>query len=116
MCKKIKPQCTVPMNGAEKSIARDRSGQLHFRNKRAEWHWKLREALDPSSGDDLALPPDRELRADLIAPRWKLTVQGIQIEEKDDIKARLGRSPDSGEAVIYAHAEDTRRRFRPLGN
>jgi Terminase large subunit, T4likevirus-type, N-terminal len=113
--KSVKPNCTVPMNGAEKSTARDRSGQLHFRNKRAEWHWKLREALDPATGDDLALPPDRELRADLIAPRWKLSAQGIQIEEKDEIKARLGRSPDSGEAVIYANAIDSRRRWLPIG-
>jgi hypothetical protein len=113
--KLVKPKYTVPMNGAEKSTARDRSGQLHFRNKRAEWHWKMREALDPSTGDNLALPPDREMRADLIAPRWKLTAQGIQIEEKDEIKARLGRSPDSGESVIYANAIDSRRRWLPIG-
>ena len=69
----------------------------------------------PFTGDDLALPPDREMRADLIAPRWKLTAQGIQIEEKDEIKARLGRSPDSGEAVIYANAIDSRRRWLPVG-
>ena len=85
----VKGNLTIPMNGAEKSTARDRSGQLHFRNKRAEWHWKLREALDPVNGDMLALPPDREMRADLIAPRWKLTAQGIQIEEKDEIKVGL---------------------------
>lgn len=111
----IKPASTVPMNGANHSTARDRSGQLHFRNMRAEWHWKMREALDPVNGDDLALPPDRELRADLIAPRWKLSAQGIQIEEKDDIKARLGRSPDSGEAVIYANAIDSRKKWLPVG-
>ena len=114
--KGVKPHCTVPMNGAEKSTARDRSGQLHFRNKRAEWHWKLREALDPVNGDSLALPPDREMRADLIAPRWKLSAQGIQIEEKDEIKARLGRSPDCGEAIIYAHAIDSRRKWLPVGD
>jgi hypothetical protein len=109
--KLVKPKYTVPMNGSEKSLAKDRSGQLHFRNQRAEWHWKMREALDPSTGDDLALPPDREMRADLIAPRWKLTAQGIQIEDKDEIKARLGRSPDSGESVIYANALPFRHRM-----
>ena len=106
----------IPLNGAEGSRARDRSGQLRFRNKRAEWHWKFREALDPVTGDDIVLPPDRELRADLIAPHWKLTTQGIAIEEKDEIKARLGRSPDSGEAVIYAYADEPGpRRFAPVG-
>lgn len=112
--KGVKPR-VVALNGAEKSIARDRSKQLHFRNKRAEWHWKFREALDPVTGENLALPPDREMRADLIAPRWKLMAQGIQIEEKEDIKERLGRSPDSGEAVIYAYAQPSGHRFAPVG-
>lgn len=94
----------MALNGSEGSKAKDRSGNLGFINKRAEWWWKMREALDPDKGDNLALPPDRELRNDLIAPRWKLTVRGIQIESKEDIKPRLGRSPDAGEAVVYANA------------
>jgi hypothetical protein len=96
----------VPLNGSHATKAKDRSGQLTFRNKRAEWHWKFREMLDPNKGDNLMLPPDRELRADLCAPRWKLTVNGIQIEEKDEIKKRIGRSPDVGESVIYSSVLD----------
>lgn len=95
----------IALNGSEASSATDKSGKLHFVNKRAEWHWRLREALDPTSGMDIALPPDTELRADLCAPRWKPTPRGIQVEPKDDVKARIGRSPDCGEAVIYAFAE-----------
>ncbi len=94
----------VALNGASQSSAKDRSGKLTFRNKRAEWHWKMREMLDPQYGEEIALPPDRELRADLCAPRWKLTVSGIQVEDKDEIKKRIGRSPDVGESVIYASA------------
>ncbi len=41
----------------------------------------------------MALPPNNELKADLCAPRWELTRQGIKIESKDDIRARIGRSP-----------------------
>jgi hypothetical protein len=92
----------VDMNGSERSEARDRSGKLGFFNQRSEWHWRLREILDPKSGQDIALPPDPQLRSDLVAPRWKPTPRGIQVESKDDIVARLGRSPDRGEAVIYA--------------
>lgn len=73
-------------------------------NSRAEWYWSLREALDPGSGQDLALPPDPELRADLCAPTWRLTARGIQVEGKDDISTRLGRSPDKGDSLVYAHA------------
>ncbi len=91
------------VNFAESSNARDRSGMLPMRNVRAEAYWGFREALDPVKGDDLALPDDPELLADLCAPRWRLSASGVQIESKDDIKARLGRSPDCGDAVVLAH-------------
>ena len=82
----------------------DSSGRLEFKNDRAYDHWMLREALDPKSGMDLAIPPDRALAADLAAPRWKLSGGKIQIEEKADIKKRIGRSPDRGDALINVHA------------
>jgi len=41
---------------------------------------------------------------DLAAPEFEVTLQGIQIESKDDIKRRLGRSPDRGDAVLLAWA------------
>lgn len=94
----------VPLQSAGSSVARDRSGMLGFVNQRAEWHWKLREALDPELGEDIAIPDDPELLADLCAIKWRLTLRGIQIESKDDIKDRLMRSPDKGESLIYAAA------------
>lgn len=97
-------QRTYAMNGAAKSIAKDTSGELAFVNQRAELYWKLREALDPSSGQDIALPDDRELAADLCSARWELTVRGIKIEPKDDIMKRIGRSPDKGDSLVYASA------------
>ena len=92
------------MNSAASSKAHDKSGQLGFVNKRAEWWWSLREALDPASGNDIALPPDRELLADLAAPRWRMTPRGILIEAKGDIISRIGRSPDKGDSLVYANA------------
>lgn len=86
------------------SSARSKSGQLGFVNLRAEMWWKLRESLDPDGGDDLAIPDDPELLADLAAPKWSLTVRGIKVEEKDKIKERLSHSPDKGESLVYAHA------------
>lgn len=78
------------------------TGKLRFRNRRALIHWRFRESLDPVSGDNISLPPDSELKADLCAPLWKLTPGGILVEEKEEIKKRIGRSPDKGDAVIYA--------------
>jgi hypothetical protein len=94
----------VPINGSAGSEARDHSGQLGFLNLRAEIWWKLREALDPQSGQDLAIPNDPELRADLCAPKWKLSARGVQVEGKEDLIKRLGRSPDKGESLLYASA------------
>jgi hypothetical protein len=93
-----------PMNASQKSDKKDKTGQHSFRNKRAEWYWSMREALDPDDGEDLALPPDRGLLADLCAPKWKMSLQGIQIESKEDIIKRIGRSPDKGDSAVYALA------------
>lgn len=104
----------VGLNGSEASYARDRSGRLSFYNLRAELWWGMREALDPVHGDDLALPfGDRELLADLTAPRWRLTSGGILIEDKEQVKKRIGRSPDRGDAVVYARKPVTKRSAIP---
>lgn len=95
---------------SEKSDARTSDGRLTFANKRAEATWRLRELLDPMSLETVALPPDPQLRADLASYRWKLKSGGvIQIEMKEDIKKRIGRSPDDGDAVIIAMATGNRR-------
>lgn len=82
---------------------RDKSGRLKFRNVRAAAYWALREALDPDNGGSLALPDDQELLADLCAPRYKVTTMGVQLEDKEELKQRLGRSPDKGDAVVIAY-------------
>lgn len=86
------------------------TGQLGFRNLRAMLHWRFREMLDPENGDNIALPPDPKLKADLCAPLWRIGPGGILIEEKDQIKKRLGRSPDDGDAVIYCSVNTIRTR------
>jgi hypothetical protein len=95
----------IAMSGAEASHATDRSNTLGFANVRAEWTWTLREALDPTLGLNLALPPDPDLAADLASYRWTLSPRGITIEEKRKTKKRLGRSTDKGDAVINAWAQ-----------
>lgn len=100
---------TIPLNGTAKSFGLDKSQLLRFVNKRAELHWRMREALDPAGEEPIALPPDPELLADLAAPRWELTSRGIQIESKDEIKKRIGRSPDKGESAIYANVTTPKR-------
>ena len=62
----------------------------------------FRDALNPVSGDAIALPPDRRLAAQLAAPTWTLRGSAILIESKDDIRKRLGTSTDDADAVILA--------------
>ena len=99
----------VAFNAAEKSTAKDRAGELGFLNKRAQVWWALRELLDPTNGEEVALPPDDTLTGDLTAPKWTVVSGGkYQIESKDDIKKRIGRSTDDGDAVAMAFYEEIR--------
>jgi len=92
----------VPVNFGAGTKRHDRTNLLKFTNVRAYAYWSMREALDPEKGDGIMLPPDTELKADLCSARWMMRVTGIQVESKDDIKERLGRSPDAGDAVVLA--------------
>jgi hypothetical protein len=88
--------------GAGKTSVRDRSGKFGFTNIRSAAYWHLRELLDPAYDPVLALPPDDLMISDLTTPRWAVTTgvpPKIQVEKKDDVVARLGRSPDRGDAV-----------------
>jgi hypothetical protein len=90
-------------NASEGTDRKDRSGELGFSNTRGAAWWNLRELLDPAYGAELALPPDDRLTGDLTAPHWRVLSGGrIQVESKDEIRKRLGRSTDDGDAVVQA--------------
>lgn len=100
----------IPLSGfrpAEKSIRRTADNLLGFYNKRAEAWWRFREALDPGQqgGSQIALPPDPELLADLTAPTFDTKTGRIKVEAKEDIKKRIARSPDKGDAVVMAWSD-----------
>lgn len=68
-----------------------------FKNARAEMHWALREMMG-----FLDLPNQRELLSQLMAIKYMINSAGqIQVEDKREIKKRLGKSPDEAEAIIY---------------
>lgn len=92
----------VGVNVAERAGGADKSGRLTFANKRSELWWRMREALDPANNVGLALPPDRELLADLCAPKWGLRGATVVVESREEIYARIKRSPDRASAVLLA--------------
>ncbi len=94
--------------GQGSSTARSICITYNFYNRRAEMWWRFREALDPEQpgGSPIALPTgDTTLKSDLTAPRYRNTPRGIQLESKVDIKHRLGRSVDRGDAVVMCWSE-----------
>lgn len=94
----------IPVNVSTASTYQDRSGKLTMLNLRTELAWRLREALDPESGIDLALPDDPRVVADLCALRYIPLAGGkVKAESKEEIKKRLGRSPDVGDAILLAN-------------
>lgn len=72
-----------------------------FDNFRSQLWWQMR--LDLQFGDEsqLILPYDEELFADLCSIRWTQQGSKIKVERKEDIKKRLGRSPNKGDACVY---------------
>lgn len=93
----------VAFSGSEKTDKKDRSGELGFVNVRSASWWNMRELLDPAYGADIMLPDDPKLIGDLCTPTWRVQSGGrIYVESKDEIKKRLSRSPDDGDAVVMA--------------
>ena len=90
----------VGVNVSERSSDSER-----WHNLRAELWCGLRDRLDPDK-EPIALPPDDELLSELAGVRYKVDSRGaIQIESKDDMRKRLGRSPDRADAVVLAYSE-----------
>lgn len=92
--------------GSAESVKRTKDQLLGFFNKRAQAYWQFREALDPNQegGSIIALPQDPHLLADLTAPVID-EVQSrkkIKITPKEEVVKLLGRSPDTGDAVVIA--------------
>lgn len=79
-----------------------------FENLRAQLVWTFREALHPEHGDSVALPPGRDIVMQLTAFRempHEDMRRVIRIESNDDIKKRIGRSPDDAWAIFFAWAD-----------
>lgn len=91
----------IPVGFAEKAHAVER-----FYNRRAEMAWRLVEAIR----NGLALPPEgtegaNELMLALTKTTYTFKGDRIILEDKDDVKAKLGFSPDEMDALMIGYAE-----------
>jgi hypothetical protein len=79
-------------------------------NKRAECWWGMAEWVKAGG----ALPPDTpEIVAELTEPTYWLHKGRLQIEEKDQIKKRLHRSPDLADALALTFTQPVMPARRP---
>lgn len=90
------------VNVGDTTDQKDLTGHFRFRNLRSLYWWRMREALDPDNNTGIELPPNRYLRADLCAPKFRAVGPFIEVESRDDVVKRLGRSPDYASAYVLA--------------
>jgi hypothetical protein len=92
----------IGVNAASRSPKKNQ-----FLNMRAYCWWQMREQFQQGLVD---LPSERtrngdKLESDLITPKYSFDQAGkIKLESKDEIKKRLGRSPDLGDALANSYA------------
>jgi hypothetical protein len=70
-------------------------------NKRSEMHFRLADAIKTGG---LCLPKDPHLARELVVPLYYYQGDRMRVEEKDQIKARLGKSPDRADAAALTYA------------
>jgi len=73
-------------------------GVESFNNLRSQMWWQLREDLRHGR---IMLINDEDLIADIVTPKYRINNKQIVVESKDDIKKRLGRSPNKGDSLVY---------------
>lgn len=87
-----------PLNGGESFWENFAEHEEVFNNLRSQMWWQARKDLMHSR---CVAPVDQELWEDLCVVKWFTRNGKIIVESKEDLKKRLGRSPDKGDAFVY---------------
>ena len=102
---------------------KDITEQYEFLNMRAYLFWCVRDWLNPKNGHNAMLPPNDLFKEEATEIKWFFRSNGeIQIESKEDIKKRLGRSIDLFDAlantfypIVVKNKTDLKKLGRMLG-
>lgn len=70
-----------------------------YRNLRSQAFWRLRTLLEDG---EILLPDDAELFEELTRMPYRIDEKGKIWFQKDDVKARIGRSPDRADALMMS--------------
>lgn len=89
------------VNAIDVNFASKAMNSSDYANMRGEMWCKMKEDLKTS----LAIPDDKYLYRELIAPEYHYDISNrILLEKKDDIKKRLKYSPDRADALALTYA------------
>lgn len=87
------------------NVGRKAKNEEAYTNLRAEGYWNLRERFQNGSID--IDPDDDDLAAQLVDLTYKPVSGGkIQVVSKEELRKKLGRSPDDADAVMLACLPD----------
>lgn len=97
----------VPVNvgQAPAGFEGDIEAKQRFYNMRAQVHWHLRDLFKPDGNgkSQISIPNDPELKKQLEEIRYKYSSERkIKLEAKEEMKKRLGVSPDKADALALA--------------
>ena len=62
----------------------------------------MRELLDPTRDQGIALPPHPGLLEELTSPKWSMQGDRVYVQSREEIVADIGRSPDIATAYVLA--------------
>lgn len=81
-----------------------------YYNLRAEMHFKMAEAVKGG----LALPNMNEYKRELVAPEYFFHNDKMQLTDKEQIKDKIGESPDVADSLALTYAVVVKPRLVPL--
>ncbi len=84
----------IPVNASGKA------GDPRYYNKRSECWWEMAQWIKRGG----ALPQDDELLKELTTPTYTLDKGKLRVESKEQLKKRLGFSPDKADALAQTFA------------
>jgi hypothetical protein len=99
--RRVQTEVAWPVGVTGVNVGEAAEEPTRFVNRRAEIWWTVGREWSQSGAWDLTDVDDATLN-ELATPRYREVNGRTQIESKDDIRKRLGRSPDNADAVLLS--------------
>jgi len=94
-CKELTDISVIDVNSAER--CENENDRHIYYNKRAEMWWKVSEMI---ADNKIPLPDDPDLHTQLCSVKYEIKYGRIKVEDKDEIKKRINKSPDKADAFV----------------